>query len=122
MNFFSRCVWAYRFAKEVPIFRKFEWTGEDRDQTSAWLRSPTGRKMLQELQNRVTYRFYDGAALNQPELSQRGMGIWQAVCAIKLLSEDEPNLAQLSGIPAPVPKQDTTTAPTEDANRDHLFP
>jgi hypothetical protein len=122
MTFLRRFIFAWRISRVVPSFRPFDWTRTDREQLAAWLRSSTGQKMLQDLQNRVFFGFYRGADQLRNEETQRAMGIWRAVAIIKTLSEDEPNLDQLSGIPAPAQKQDAKDAPTEHANLEYLFP
>lgn len=121
MNFFQRFKWAWAFSLNTPSFREFGWTPSDRSQTDAFLRSAPGMKMLQQLQNRVTMEFYDGASSNRPDISQRALGRWNAIASIKILSEGEPSLAQLAGIPAPDKPQATEHSSPGDDPLDHLY-
>lgn len=121
MRFFSRLIWAYRFARQLPRVNEIGWTGSDSAQTNAFLTSSTGIRVLAALQNKVAHNFFEGALKLRPDLSSEGLGVWWAIARMKELSEGEPKLAQ-TGSAAPAQTQPTKPSSTDDDELDSLHP
>jgi hypothetical protein len=122
MNFWRRFMWAWRFAAETPFFRQFDWTLSDKSQAHAFFSSSTGLKVLGDLQNYVLFHMHRGVELGSMGDSKEALGIWRAVARIQKISDGEPTLAKITGLPAPVQKPDAKQSSPADDELDQLRP